>query len=147
MPISFPTVDMREVIAHAVFSSLSDIRRHTRLLRASSLGEDSGLPHLILPFLVQTDLKPLQGHGFHPGLLLGSFVEVPCTDDCHGDSVPPSKRTPSSGFEAELVKSRQHVKEVNISHELVCFDNGCSGNHYVFWMFDPSISYFPLARC
>ena len=34
--------------------------------------------------------------------------------------------------EAELVKCRQHIWEVNKSHELVlCFNNGWSGNHYV----------------
>ncbi|KAF3707711.1 hypothetical protein EXN66_Car000884 [Channa argus] len=56
-------------------------------------------------------------------------AKVPRIDDC---SVPTDVHVPSSGSEAECEKCRQHIKEINTSHELViCFNNGWSLNHYV----------------
>lgn len=47
------------------------------------------------------------------------------------ECLPPNVYIAPSGFEAELVTCRQHVKEINTSHELVCFNNDWPGNYCV----------------
>ena len=157
MDFTFPTVHMGEVIACAVLASLpgfpcwevisailSDIRGHTSVWPFAGgccvwfwRGKWSAALDSALSCACQRSgnrsLKPSQGHGFPLWLqfLLVSSVEVPGIDDCHCDSVPPNVHIPSAGSEAELVKCRQHIEQVNTSHELVVrLNNGWSGNHY-----------------